>query len=1301
MLRVCILLSMMALALATAVMATNGTWGSYGSSYSLIIEKKFDKTMDQAVLAEAQKQTYRFRIEGYRLNGARERVNINEVVEIGPDSDDWQSETFYSEGPIYVSVSEITNDVTLKVGDKEYNMGDSRAEASTLFDESPQVRELNNNGKIVLSRPKEKIIYENGEEKRVPVTTTSTFRITSRWTAAEAAKPAGWKPYDKTVTLGPGDIWVLGAYDAYHVENDIEVAKIAASLPAGEYTIEDLSVSGYNIQLGPRTETVNQTEAALDTAAQLRTGETAQEEHGIFYINSYPGKLVITAGGTAGDGGKHYFTVKRIEAPDDAKPFTDRTTDAVESKQTYTLDDLPRGKYQVTEYTFADAPTKFTVKAPQIEDEEKSFKFINYTAAGETIARYYITMGGDYVDGFRYGPIYNKNGKMLPETELYNVRYIANWLQEDGSTVRGAYKADNRKGTYYYTLKDTIIPGTGNQRLAFGVGETATNTGGYCLLKWVEHTRVENDYTAKDANVNYSITVNDQGWIAVTAPAGSTGAGAENIFYTYELRKSKADEEPIQTLKLEPGKTGKFEGLEAGRYLLMERVSHHTVGFTMNISGGPLGSTEAGKPMEITVLDERTLTITKPQGSKDDTRDYTFIVTRAESNADTKSDGETQKDLAFPITIKLKAGGKSIPISLPKGTYIVTPVDDMTEVFELQCTDSSQVHAKVPSSHSASVTFTNVFTEGSLGYRYVHEYYIKNEDGTYQYEGCSPVATVGGRANPNEFYNSVDITKETVFTHTNEQGEKQTFHYEYMPENNGYGYVTDQAWSGEAYQVAPGLHPSNRGSEKGSTQKTIYYHVDKTLTDAKKIGVDENKSQIIILRYFRVLPEDQKGEYKYVHIYYHRTAVGDIWEGTSALGTKVGQLHIQYGADGIKLEPDFKPKSAEAAYHYVFDGRPNYGTLTSDHTAPHIEHYPVSTDPSDNNHYHYNPNSNADYVIATEKGDQIIILRYYREEKAVTEGTYKVVHEYYFREKLEEQGSGDVSEDNAPGGGESGETESQAQALAEGRTLPQEGTGGGEEASPGTDTPAFSGTLSSDDKYSYTFEGRREIETLNAPLGSAHKDSEVDKQYRLDGNPYTYEYKDAIYGSASGSEYHSVPNMEWAASTEAGNEIIILRYYRGTEPDPDPGRDDGPDPTPTPKPTPTVTPSPSPTPVPSTTPVPSATPTPEPTPTVTPPTETPTPPPELPDPNDPDSPETVTIEDGGVPKTYVKVWNPETEEWEYIEEGEVPLWSAVPATGERNGLAFWAALAAVSLGGLSALLLPHRKQGGKRARRDL
>ena len=568
----CILFFMVVLALATAVLAASSQWNANGSYASLVIQKQFATEVErvdengnkvmvsvpQAVLDEAKKQTYRFHIEGYRLDESGNKIPIDDIVEIGPNSTDWEldetesgvlrwklSEELKSDGPIYVSVTEITNGVTLTVNGVQYNMGDSYTESTTLFKESPQVQDLNNNGKIVLSRPGTKRVEDgNGGYKDVPVTTTSTFRIKSEWPwdDKDVVKPPNWTAYDKVVTLKPG-------------EAPIELT----GLQAGRYTIEDLSVSGYTITLGARKNIT-----------------VAPKETGTFYINNKPGKLVITAGGTAGDNDKHYFTVKRVEAPSGAQPFEDRTTEAVLSGETYTLDNLPRGKYEVTEYTFSGAPTPFKVKVPEIEDEGKSFTFTNYTPAGQTITRYFITMGGDYVDGFRYGPIYDKNGKMLSETDLYDVRYIANWLQADGTTSRDGYKASNRKGNYYYTLNDTIIPGTGSQRLAFGVGETAANKGGYCLLKWVEHTRKTPTYTAKNANTNYTITVDDwgvpnSGWMEIKAPKIES-SGAEQVTYTYELRKT-ANGAPLKTLELEPDQTGTFENLAAGSYLVKETVN--------------------------------------------------------------------------------------------------------------------------------------------------------------------------------------------------------------------------------------------------------------------------------------------------------------------------------------------------------------------------------------------------------------------------------------------------------------------------------------------------------------------------------------------------------------------------------------------------------------------------------------------------------------------------------------------------------------------------------------------------------
>lgn len=410
-----ILLMMLVLALGTAAMAATGTWDEKGS-YSLIIQKQFDKgQLPKEVLEKAKEQTYRFHIQGYRLDADKNKIEIDEYVTIGPDSEDWVteeaedgiirwklSEKFCSNGPIHVSVTEITNDITLEVDGKEYNMGASRVEASDLYQESPQVRDLNNNGKIVLSRPATKTVFEGGQPKEVPVTTTSSFRIRSEWPWDEGtvAKPDSWEAYDKTVTLKPG-------------ADPIELT----GLSAGRYTIEDLSVSGYNIQLGARDQ-------------EVKAGET-----GTFYINSKPGKLVITAGGTPDDGAIHYYVVERTSHPEGAETFVDRVTDGVKSGETYTLDNLPRGEYEVTEYSIS-VPTAFEVTVPHTASAPKTLKF-QKKYFGEAAARYIsFDVGGDYITDFKFGRLFDASDKGLSSKDTYDfgIRYRKTADQEGQTT---------------------------------------------------------------------------------------------------------------------------------------------------------------------------------------------------------------------------------------------------------------------------------------------------------------------------------------------------------------------------------------------------------------------------------------------------------------------------------------------------------------------------------------------------------------------------------------------------------------------------------------------------------------------------------------------------------------------------------------------------------------------------------------------------------------------------------------------------------------------------------------------------
>ncbi len=99
-----------------------------------------------------------------------------------------------------------------------------------------------------------------------------------------------------------------------------------------------------------------------------------------------------------------------------------------------------------------------------------------------------------------------------------------------------------------------------------------------------------------------------------------------------------------------------------------------------------------------------------------------------------------------------------------------------------------------------------------------------------------------------------------------------------------------------------------------------------------------------------------------------------------------------------------------------------------------------------------------------------------------------------------------------------------------------------------------------------------------------------------------------------------------------------------------------------------------------------------------PPEEYPT---ELPDPNDPDAPDTITIWEDDVPKTYIKVWNEETEEFEYILDEEIPLANRepeleTPATGDARLTGLWLLVNVLSLTGLAAVyfLKIHKKKRG-------
>ena len=139
-------------------------------------------------------------------------------------------------------------------------------------------------------------------------------------------------------------------------------------------------------------------------------------------------------------------------------------------------------------------------------------------------------------------------------------------------------------------------------------------------------------------------------------------------------------------------------------------------------------------------------------------------------------------------------------------------------------------------------------------------------------------------------------------------------------------------------------------------------------------------------------------------------------------------------------------------------------------------------------------------------------------------------------------------------------------------------------------------------------------------------------------------------------------------------ETAIINTYTpetpGYEPPPEEPKTEDPKPTPEPKPE-------------EPTPLPEPTPEPEPTPDPTPKAEL------LPDPNDPNSPKRFTvIDDEGVPLTYVKVWDPDNEEWVYVLEEDVPLadMDNTPKTDDLTRRGLWIALLIGALSAMGILL---------------
>lgn len=825
-------------------------------------------------------------------------------------------------------------------------------------------------------------------------------------------------------------------------------------------------------------------------------------------------------------------------------------------------------------------------------------------------------------------------------------------------------------------------------------------------------------YTIEDSDHNlitdFTVTATDQNGTPISVPTGEK-FGEEAT--TVTLRAGQTVKISGQAVKNDNGQMV-YKGLKpGGTYTIYEHIEEApAMPFMVTLNDTSRSVTHPEGEIEITTKDKRTVQISKLGNLEEDNgREYTYNIYKSGSEE------------AFR-TVTLKSGetknvAEATGSMLPAGSYRIKAMDDQIAGFNVKFTDSSSLISDYIK--TAKVTFTNSFSEVVASYHVIHEYYRKDEKGRYIFEGVSPVYTKNcdhnhaqGEGHTSEEVHQLDIFNGTTYTHFDDAYGKVVSWKKGDEEKEVMLEEDDEPYTGPYVTNGTGSNGMGTPDDPG-TRDYAYVPLDNkdcamATEHSHEDGAHEHGAEIIILRYYRDETPPEHGKYNVIHVYYRRTSEGDIWEGNSPLKTEdIGVLTndnrwTMFKADQVEKVP--VPKAVwpdawkeENEYIYQYDGAA-YGRIVESENDNAFDGDGVVGEGKE-----YRKDDTMSGVRATTEGDQIIVLRYYRT------GGYNVVHEYYYRKKadtVDDEFGGDEEEPN----GDSGEDVIMQKSLA---FQSKDGDSGDAENS-------FNGTLTDFGGYTYTFEGNREISRFPAVLGGWYdvdNPKEIDRKpdYTKDNHTFTYTYKDAVYGylDRDTKTYWLAPYKTGVTATETNDEIIILRYYREISENPpenppkdpeNPPKDPENPPEDPPKnpETPSKNPgrpsggSKNPPKTPETTPANPETPplnpeippvipeTPPKTPETTP--ANPERPTQLPDPNAPNSPDRITIWEDDVPRTYIKSWDPEKETWVYIPEEDVPLWNALPQTGDWSMSKFCAMLTAVSLCGLIALAARYRKR---------
>ncbi|RKI12251.1 hypothetical protein D7V81_12550, partial [bacterium 1XD21-70] len=458
-------------------------------------------------------------------------------------------------------------------------------------------------------------------------------------------------------------------------------------VPAGDYEVEEIEAEGYRMLLKNESVVPAGTEKEISIPWESMPKKS---------------KVKVTA---PNDGREHYYELSRKGWQEIKKAGPGETCE---------WEDLPDGDYTVKESIY-QGMQGYVVEYPEA-NETKTYtysnvgKFMIYTPAWKSPSE------GDYI-WLKISQINLNSG-----ASSFNGQFKGVWL--DGFSPNEVRWLKNCKQGYVSTMPYPLAVEPFKFAAAGSSQLQSCRVNAYlCTPKTVPVQDKKN------------ITISDIPVLTITKPKDTSNRpGADQLKFTYTLTKiGGGTSTPPKTVtipaSLSEDSSVKVTGLSSNAaYLVEEAVEGQLAPADFSVTveeetesglaGNWWKSVKKGYSMEIHML-----------GDMDDEEPYHFDIEIQPSG------GSRAESKAEDVQLNVGQIWRLEPDYNTDRTVIVEGTTKLKTGYQLSYSDSNMVVVNISGSSEISVTVTNTFNKREEGsYRYVHEYYLKDKDGSLKRE---------------------------------------------------------------------------------------------------------------------------------------------------------------------------------------------------------------------------------------------------------------------------------------------------------------------------------------------------------------------------------------------------------------------------------------------------------------------------------------------------------------------------------------------------------------------------------------